>query len=101
MEIYIQFRTTLFSYGSKGFRRMKTWDWEALAEKFELLFEKQHATVTRKFERLHDAEKAMRDEAKKQLIMKNQGAWASFQDNRLPYPDPDFNGEWPEEMTKK
>lgn len=89
MEIYIQFRNTFFSYGSRGFRRMKTWDWDILTEKFELLFEKQHAEVTQKFESIEEAEKSMRDEARKQLIMMNQGAWASFNDNTLPMPDVD------------
>lgn len=89
MEIYIQFRKTLFSLGSKGFRRMETWDWEALAEKFELLFEKQHTEVSLQFESLEEAEKAMRLASEKQMIAKNQGAWASFNNDYLPMPDVD------------
>lgn len=89
MEIYVQFRSTLFSYGAKGFRRMNTWDWEELQSKFDLLFDKQHTEVQRVYESRDEAEKAMRLESKKQLIMKNQGAWQSFNDNTLPFEEED------------
>ncbi len=89
MEMYIQFRSTLFSFGSKGFRRIETWDWKDVAEKFELLFEAQHASVQKMDKGLKSAEKEMRAGVKHEVIMKNQGAWASFNDNTLPMPDVD------------
>ena len=81
MEIYIQFRKTLFSLGSKGFRRMKTWDWRELEEKFEALFEAQYEGVQLNQGSIKEAEESMRKESRKQLVMKNHGAWVSFNDD--------------------
>ena len=85
MEIYIQFRKTLFSLGSRGFRRLETWDWQEVEEKFESLFEFQHAAVQRVYESQRDTEKSMRKESKKQLLAVNIGAWRGIDDNTLPH----------------
>ena len=85
MEIYIQFRKTLFSLGSRGSRRLETWDWRKVEEKFESLFELQYDKVQRVYESQRDAEKSMRKELRKQLLMVNIGAWRGLDDNALPY----------------
>ena len=101
MEIYIQFRKTLFSLGSRGFRRMKTWDWQDVEEKFESLFEVQRANVQRVYESQNDAEKSMRKESKKQLLMVNIGAWRGIDDNAWPFdPEVDGNGHMGNEDGK-
>lgn len=85
MEIYIQFRNTLFSIGSKGFRKMDTFDWAKFTNKFEHLFEVQHENVQRKAGELLEAEK--------ELKIQNAGSWRRLDDITLPFDEEvDGNG---------
>ncbi len=51
MEVMIQFRNRTWSFGAKGFRRLTTWDWNAMEEGFKRAYEAQtladHAERTR------------------------------------------------------
>lgn len=59
MEIMIQFRKSTWSYGAKGFRRLTTWDWNAMEEGFKRAYEAQTLADHAKHTRYADGHEAL------------------------------------------
>ena len=62
MEILIQTKHHMFSFGTKGYRKVTTHDWEAATETFELLMLSQANELKRRGEDLQKKEKAILNE---------------------------------------
>ncbi len=97
MEIMIQTKRHMFSFGTKGYRKVTTHDWGDAKFTFEVLMQSQTGKLAKKTDELNKASKDLIRAAKGPAPTWDEGAWDDSHPDVVTglgqdYPEP--AGDW-------